>query len=395
MANRTNKEAKGILIAIERYPPDYTGAGLRASRIADRMQKRYNHKFKILTLKNPENGSGSENAQDVHRINLLTPKIIFPIYLLELMIRINLFLRKHRPDIDIIHFYTFFWLNRLIMLSNVFFYHKKTLVEITLYGDDDPVNMVNKNLLNRLFGPITLFLFRRIDRFVVLNEDSLDSCMRSGIPKDRIWFRPNPIDEKKFNISGPKEKKTLRKKLGLAGKVVLLSVGAIRSRKNQLFLIEAVKRLKDPKVSLVLLGPANRDLPYHESLLKFVRENNLAKQIYMPGEKENVSEYASASDIFVFASEREGFSNAIGEAMMSGLPVITLYHNGIDKYINDKTGIVIRGDREGALDQFVDSLRKIVHRTIRFDRLRIRNEALKCFSTSKIDDEYNSVYLRL
>ena len=38
---------------------------------------------------------------------------------------------------------------------------------------------------------------------------------------------------------------------------------------------------------------------------------------------DNVAEYLRASDVFLFASDREGFPNAILEAMASGLPTVT------------------------------------------------------------------------
>jgi glycosyltransferase involved in cell wall biosynthesis len=396
MKTKLKMEKNSVLIAIERFPPDFTGAGIRASRLANKMHKEYFYSYKILTLKNSQSNPRDETEQKVFRLKIITPKILFPLYLIELIIKTNLFLYKNRKEIDIIHFFSLFWLNRIIMLSNLLFYHKRTVLEITLYGDDDPVNMINKNWLNKLLKPITLNFLKKIDKIIVLNKESRNSCLKSGIPKNKIWFRPNPIDEELFNYVAKKDKKAIRKKLGLPDKFILLSVGIIRKRKDQLFLAEVIRKLREKNILLLLLGPTDRDLPYHKLVLKYIKENSLENQVILLGEKKNVNDFLAASDLFVFASRREGFSNAVGESMMSGLPIVLLEHDNIDKYVNKETGIIISYlNRETALNEFAAAIKRVYSKQNLFSPQKIRELAIKFFSATKIYGQYDSIYNKL
>jgi glycosyltransferase involved in cell wall biosynthesis len=60
-------------------------------------------------------------------------------------------------------------------------------------------------------------------------------------------------------------------------------------------------------------------------------------------------------DIFVSASMQEGMSNAMLEAMASGLPIITTRCEGVDELITDN-GIVVEDTDAAALAEAINNL---------------------------------------
>ena len=86
-----------------------------------------------------------------------------------------------------------------------------------------------------------------------------DFCRLAGVPEDRLWERPNPVNEFKFTTNG-NDKSGLRKKLTkfTDGDIVMVNTGKFSPGKNQIFLIEVMKHLEE-KYNLLLIGPAVSD----------------------------------------------------------------------------------------------------------------------------------------
>ncbi|MCB1203779.1 MAG: glycosyltransferase family 4 protein [Verrucomicrobiae bacterium] len=164
----------------------------------------------------------------------------------------------------------------------------------------------------------------------------------AGIGAKRIAVIPNGIDRKIFHPIDPTFKSGTRTRLGLpdSGPIVL-SVCSVIPRKGVDLLIKAWQTVLDrcPSASLVIVGsnhvrstfdePGVRDRL--EEYLKNVQElvSNLSnpKSVIFTGEVSNVEDYYQASDLFVFASHKEGLPSAVLEAMSSGLPsVLAPFH---------------------------------------------------------------------
>lgn len=383
---------KKILTSIELFPPDFSGAGLRACRTIKRLQLEKDYEFRILSIKNSKSYKDDESLK-IKRLNVVTPKIIFPLFILELLVRVNLWMLRNKEKVDIIHMYSLFWLNRVLMLSNILFYKKRTILEITLDGSDDPVSMIKKNTINRIFKPLTLFLLRRINKFVVQTRNSLNSCLLIGIERKNVWLRPNPIDEFTFGTISFKSKFELRKKLNLNNDFIMLNVGAITHRKNQLFLVKSMSALKKKKATLLLIGPAGNH-NYYDEIKKYIDRNGLSDNVLLLDEQKNINEYMIASDLFVFASEQEGFGTVFGEAMISGLPILTKYLDGISNYISESSGKIIDKNisEKESMNAFVKFVNDVMRGRISFNREKIRKRGIFYFSANKIDKKYLQEY---
>jgi glycosyltransferase involved in cell wall biosynthesis len=87
--------------------------------------------------------------------------------------------------------------------------------------------------------------------------------------------------------------------------------------KNHIGLIKAFDRLalSKPNVQLVLVGRGTANIDINEYISN--------SRIHTLGERENIPELMSTFDALVLCSlYGEGFPNVVGEAMLTGLPVI-------------------------------------------------------------------------
>ena len=220
-----------------------------------------------------------------------------------------------------------------------------------------------------------------------------------GIPKENISIESHPCDENIFGSIDFKNKIQLRKKLGLPkDKLILLNIGRIQPRKNQLFIIEVLGKLNDQNLLLVLIGPYDKNDEYFNKLKEYVRSHGLEKQVRIEGEKRNINEYMIVSDLFAFSSRKEGFPNVIAEAIVSGLPIVTTNIDCIKPYINKQNGILVDNAEkfdESVAKQYSAAIRKAIDKIKSFNRHSIREFGISRLSSKKLDEEKNLQYMEL
>jgi len=150
--------------------------------------------------------------------------------------------------------------------------------------------------------------------------------------RNRIEVIPNGVDAAKYRPPmDADEQGRLRAKLGFAdGEPIVTTVGAISQRKGTDVMIESLRGLRQrhPRARLVVIGwrgdEVGEDLRgFRKRMDELMSDPETARNVQFTGVVDNVEEYLRASDVFLFASNREGFPNALLEAMASGLPTVT------------------------------------------------------------------------
>jgi GalNAc-alpha-(1->4)-GalNAc-alpha-(1->3)-diNAcBac-PP-undecaprenol alpha-1,4-N-acetyl-D-galactosaminyltransferase len=120
----------------------------------------------------------------------------------------------------------------------------------------------------------------------------------------------NPVREIEFKEEQKKEN-------------IILSVGRLIRTKHHDQLIRIFKQTAPSNWKLVIVGGnANKQNGMAE-LKSLIVEFGLEGRVELTGTVEDVESYYGKSKIFAFTSSSEGFPNVIGEAMASGLPVIS------------------------------------------------------------------------
>jgi UDP-glucose:(heptosyl)LPS alpha-1,3-glucosyltransferase len=119
--------------------------------------------------------------------------------------------------------------------------------------------------------------------------------------------------------------------------VVMVMVANEWQRKGLPVLLEAMHRLGDPSLHLLLVG---RNSP--ADLLAHVTDPVVADRVRYVGPSDDVAVQHAAADLFVMPTQYEAFCLAIVEALASALPVITTKVPGAgDTILEDVNGLLL------------------------------------------------------
>jgi len=123
-------------------------------------------------------------------------------------------------------------------------------------------------------------------------------------------------------------------------KLNLVCTGSLVDKKNQIFLVDVVDKIKEKNidVQLDILGEGvNRNKIETE-----IKNKNLEENIFLRGNVNNVEEYLWNADIYTHSATYEPLGLVLIEAMAAGLPVVCLDGKGNkDLMENGKNGYLI------------------------------------------------------
>jgi glycosyltransferase involved in cell wall biosynthesis len=198
------------------------------------------------------------------------------------------------------------------------------------------------------FRPIVKVLLKSIGRFIAISRKLFEENNRF-VPPSRSEFLPVGVAIPELDAE---RRYGAREKLGLApDRLVLVSVGGLCARKNQLFLVEQLPSLVRtyPTLVLLLVGPV-LDMAYQGSITKRIAELGLEDNVRFCGQTDRPWDFYAAADIMVFASRMEGFGTVVIEAMAYGLPVVAWHLPGVnDMFIaHGKSGYLFTGPEQFA-----------------------------------------------
>jgi glycosyltransferase involved in cell wall biosynthesis len=218
---------------------------------------------------------------------------------------------------------------------------------ISLRGSDVP----GYNARLGLDYKILAGLFRRIWKnasVIVANSKGLRELALKFMPQVKINVIYNGIDTSKFI---PADNKKIQKPLRL------LIVGRLISRKRIDLLIEATAELNQLGIpaKLNIAGEGN----LMNELISLAEKLQIADKVHFLGRvpSDQMPEIYRNNDIFLMSSMHEGMSNAMLEAMASGLPIITTRCEGAEELITDN-GVVVEQPQAQLIANAVQCLAK-------------------------------------
>ena len=253
---------------------------------------------------------------------------------------------------------------------------------ISLRGSDVPGGHARLQLEYKMMGPLLKRIWQKAAALVACS-DGLKNRALKFLPSANIDIIPNGIDLDKFHPVANKE---------LSGELKLLTVGRLSVTKRFEMLVEAVEMLskQGKNVRLTISGGGG----LLDELKNFVEQKKLTGIVNLTGriESDKMPDVYRQHDMFVSASMQEGMSNAMLEAMASGLPIITTRCEGVDELISDN-GIVVGKDSAEALAEAINNLAE--NKQAYSSMCALARRRAENFDWDKVADGYVKLYQRV
>lgn len=173
----------------------------------------------------------------------------------------------------------------------------------------------SQNYIRKLFKILGHIFYKKAD-LIITNSKEEELNIKRSFKVNKITTIYNPI----FSFEKTNEIKTSIPILE-SKKFKFINIWRLTHQKNHILLIKAFEKIYQKNKNLILIIIWGWEL--ENQLKSYVKEKNLENCIYILWHQKNVNYFLDNSNCFVFSSLREGFPNAILEAMSSWLPIIS------------------------------------------------------------------------
>lgn len=183
-------------------------------------------------------------------------------------------------------------------------------------------------LQERPTGARRLQLLRQqVDAFAVISSEIDRELAALGVPAANRHAIPNGVDVEQFAPVAAEKRAQLRGALNLPAGLLVLFAGRLTTQKRLDLLLDCwpAVRASHPNANLVLLGTGDQ-------AMALKARGVLGVHFVTP--VDNVAPYLQAADLFVLPSAAEGLSNALLEAMATGLPALATAVGGASDLID-------------------------------------------------------------
>lgn len=177
-------------------------------------------------------------------------------------------------------------------------------------------------------GKVTLWVIKQSRFFFTTSDFVRRSVIENGIPQDRVFTIYNPAEPTRF--SHTKDNGYLNEHFDIPQQSpVIIGIGRIDPQKGFQDLIEAMAVVIEqvPQARLLICGEPYSDPRYEKLLKQTVSDLNLNEHIVFAGQRSDIPQLLSSSQVFCLPTQNEAFGNVFTEAMLSQLPVVA-YESG-------------------------------------------------------------------
>lgn len=255
---------------------------------------------------------------------------------------------------------------------------KKIPYVVSMRGSDVPMFNTRFTFAYNFIRPLIKKIWGSASALTA-NSQGLKELALLTDPQIDIRIIPNGVDNYEFSPNVAERGNGTR----------LLTVARLIDRKGIDYLIKSLSELKDtfPDISLTIVGSGDKK----NELEALVMERELSSTVKFLGEvpHNELAAIYSSHDVFILPSFNEGMSNAMLEAMASGLPIVTTATGGTMELLNGNAVII----EKGSSDSIRDALRAIISDKDKLNEMeRLSIERARDFSWSKTVQEYFNFY---
>jgi glycosyltransferase involved in cell wall biosynthesis len=237
----------------------------------------------------------------------------------------------------------------------------------------------------------------RLADCVVANSNAVrDWLVNDGVNAKRIRVIRNgiAIPPKRDNT----EPLRIRKQLGIPlDAPMVATVCRLTSSKGLEDLLRAAVRVTAclPSVQFLIAGSDLSQPGYRLQLERSAADLNLSRNVHFLGERSDVFDILSESDLFVLPSLSEGLSNVLLEAMIANLPVVATDIGGNPEVVeHGKTGLLIPRKNVDELTAAIMQILQCPDMACRFGHAG-RTRVLTEFSLENMVRQTQDLYLSL
>lgn len=325
-----------VVMVILEYWPITGGAQRQIAAVAPGLQ-RAGAEVHVVTRRAP--GLAAEECHDevvVHRLPAPGPKAVASLVFTLAALRR---LRALRPDV--VHAYSLFSPLTIGLLARRWL-GVPLVVKVLRGGRGGDVERLRRKTYSRMrIGALR----RDVDRVLTISSEIDAELDALGVDRSRRLALPNGVDVERFRPAAPGERASLRASQGLPDGPIAIYTGRLVEEKRVDLLLEAWASVRGrrPDATLVVAGAG----PCEPALRRAAGPG-----VRFLGGVDDVAPWLRAADVFVLPSDAEGLSNALLEAMATGLVVIATRVGGAVDVVEDgRDGVLLEpGDVAGLRD---------------------------------------------
>ncbi|ONI44473.1 hypothetical protein AN641_06715 [Candidatus Epulonipiscioides gigas] len=296
---------------------------------------------------------------------------------------------------DVIHVHhpnfigwTSLYLGKKYNIPVVYTYH--TRYEHYIHNLTFLKNSQLRNVIKNKLVPVSMRHFINMCDRVIAPTNLMKNVLEDLKVSTPIDIIPTGVSDEFFEADIKEVEKI---KVQYQTKYLICTVCRLSKEKNIDFILRATKILKERiggDFKILIIG----DGPEKENLINLANELNINQQIVWVGNVPNqqLKNYYSACDLFVFASKSETQGIVLLEAMASKLPVVAIEASGvIDIVENNKNGYMTIEDEYKWTNKIIDIIKN--------DKLcnALSNGALetaKDYTTNEIALQAETIYFK-
>lgn len=192
---------------------------------------------------------------------------------------------------------------------------------------------------------------------VLANSEAVGRLVeREGVPAAKVFVLPNFLEDAAFEPMPAEHRASILAELGVpVGATVVGLVARLSREKRVDDLLRATARLaSDGGAPHVVVVGDGGERPALEAL---ARELRIADRVHFAGHRANRPNLHALFDVSVLCSAREGFPNAVVEAMAAARPVVATAVGGVpDAVVDGETGRLVPGGDVPALADALGTL---------------------------------------
>ena len=329
-----------IFQVVPYYPPHIGGMEFYVEYLSTRLAEK-GHEVKVFTSSD-KNYSYNEV---VNGVNVCRVKISSKFYNVPIANSLfSILLNEEKPDVIDAHQYPVYFSDVASLVS----FLRKIPMFLHVHVVPDPKSVFSGFVLKSYYRLFERFTLQASQCIIAPSHVYQLMLARMGVNPERIRVVPYGVDLRRFNPA--QNGSDFRKRFGLEGSKVILTVGRLNYQKGFHYLLKAMPKILRavPNAKLVIVGEGEL-LSYLKGISKSL---GLSNSVVFTGvlAQSSISEAYASADVFVLPSLFESLGISLLEAQAMEKPVVGTRVGGLPEALAEgKSGILVEAKKPNEL----------------------------------------------